>query len=295
MPDAAALRIRLESALAHRIPSALTPAPPRFRPVLPAGIAAIDELLQGGFPVGAISEIAGPECSGRTSLALSFLAGLTAQGKVCAWVDVSDTLCPASAASSGVDLMRLLWVRCGDGSARPPAGPAVPASQLRQNTPAPPRDASPARSTQGCGSPHPRSEVRGLDTAVQDLMRRKDSFVRDKSIGTPPFVICRSPGRTRLPTRCTRAPLPCLPLGNRNVSSRLPRTGCPRDAVIRCFCRHIDPPPVPKRNPHLSQEDQQRRKRSMQPIEPRPWHKCNGGPPSWPGPNPGRDWTRHFA
>ncbi len=34
-------------------------------------------------------------------------------GKVCAWVDVSDTLHPESAAAMGVDLSRLLWVRCG--------------------------------------------------------------------------------------------------------------------------------------------------------------------------------------
>ena len=46
-------------------------------------------------------------------------------------------------------------------------------------------DVLPTRSTQGGGSPHPRGEVRGLDTAVQELMRRKDSFVRDKSLGTP--------------------------------------------------------------------------------------------------------------
>lgn len=58
-------------------------------------------------------ELAGPECSGRTSLALSFLAGLTRMGQVCAWVDVSDTLHPESAAAAGVELPRLLWIRCG--------------------------------------------------------------------------------------------------------------------------------------------------------------------------------------
>jgi hypothetical protein len=35
------------------------------------------------------------------------------EGKVCAWVDVSDALSPESAAAAGVDLARLLWVRCG--------------------------------------------------------------------------------------------------------------------------------------------------------------------------------------
>ena len=73
----------------------------------------VDQLLQGGFPLGAITELVGPECSGRTSLALTFVAGLTQAGKVCAWVDVSDALHPASAAALGVDLSRLLWIRCG--------------------------------------------------------------------------------------------------------------------------------------------------------------------------------------
>jgi len=44
---------------------------------------------------------------------------------VCAWIDVTDTLDPASAAAAGVDLERLLWVRCGEslrrgGRLRPP-------------------------------------------------------------------------------------------------------------------------------------------------------------------------------
>jgi hypothetical protein len=38
---------------------------------------------------------------------------MTQEGKVCAWVDVSDTLHPESAAAMGVDLSRLLWIRCG--------------------------------------------------------------------------------------------------------------------------------------------------------------------------------------
>lgn len=63
------------------------------------GIESVDEVLQGGLPVGAISELVGPECSGRTSLALSFLARMTQASKVCTWVDISDTLDPPSAAA----------------------------------------------------------------------------------------------------------------------------------------------------------------------------------------------------
>jgi hypothetical protein len=113
MPSAHLLRQQIEAALANRIPSALTPAPRVVRPTAPTGIAALDDALGGGLPIGAITELAGPECSGRTSLALSFVASLTHAGRVCAWVDVSDTLHPESAAASGVDLDRLLWIRCG--------------------------------------------------------------------------------------------------------------------------------------------------------------------------------------
>src|ERR1700735_5097325 len=112
MSSAAILRRQIESALANRIPSALTPAPRTLRPVLATGIQAVDELLEGGLPLGAITEIVGPEGSGHTSFALSFLASVTQAERVCAWIDVSDTLDRESAAAAGIDLSRLLWVRC---------------------------------------------------------------------------------------------------------------------------------------------------------------------------------------
>ena len=114
MPTAAALRREIERALEARFPAALTPAPRTIREVAPTGIAQVDELLEGGLPVGAISELAGPESSGRTSLALAFVAQRTAEGRVCAWVDVHDAFDPESAAASGVNLRRMLWVRCRD-------------------------------------------------------------------------------------------------------------------------------------------------------------------------------------
>jgi recombination protein RecA len=113
MSAASQLRAYLEANLAKRIPSALTPRPRIPSPSTPTGIHAIDALLHGGLPVGAISEFVGPECSGRTSLALTFVAGMTRAHKVCAWVDISDALHPESAAAMGVDLSRLLWIRCG--------------------------------------------------------------------------------------------------------------------------------------------------------------------------------------
>jgi recombination protein RecA len=69
MPSALHLRAQIEANLADRIPSALTPVSRVSYQVAPTGIPEIDALLHGGLPVGAISEIVGPECSGRTSLA----------------------------------------------------------------------------------------------------------------------------------------------------------------------------------------------------------------------------------
>ena len=189
MPSASHLRAQIEASLAERIPSALTPQPRIARPVELTGIAEIDLLLNGGFPVGAISEVAGPECSGRTSLALRFVAGLTQTGKVCAWVDVSDTLHPESAAALGVDLSRLLWIRCGV-SAPAVASQAVHVPRMAEKLP----KAKPGL-PQGSGG-HPRMEVRGLSHAVSDLLSnaprcaeplhrpRPDPYVQKKHIET---------------------------------------------------------------------------------------------------------------
>ncbi|HWG20731.1 MAG TPA: ATPase domain-containing protein [Terracidiphilus sp.] len=112
MPSAATVRREIELSLESRFPSALTPAARTVREVAPTGIDAADRILDGGLPVGAISEIVGPASSGRTSLALAFLAQRTAEGRVCAWVDANDALDPESAAANGVNLKQLLWVRC---------------------------------------------------------------------------------------------------------------------------------------------------------------------------------------
>jgi hypothetical protein len=112
MPSSAALRQQIESAFEHRYPSVLTPTARTIREVAATGIAPVDELLEGGLPVGAISEITGPASSGRTSIALSFLTQRTQDESVCAWIDASDTLDPESAAASGINLKHLLWIRC---------------------------------------------------------------------------------------------------------------------------------------------------------------------------------------
>lgn len=80
-------------------------------PCFATGLAGVDRALGGGFPRGRVSEVVGPACCGRTSLALALLARVTAQGELAAVVDRPDVFDPASAASAGVDLARVLWVR----------------------------------------------------------------------------------------------------------------------------------------------------------------------------------------
>jgi hypothetical protein len=77
----------------------------------PTGLARLDQLLGGGFPRGRVSEVVGPGCCGRTSLALTLLARTTAQGELGVVVDHADAFDAISAASAGVDLERVLWVR----------------------------------------------------------------------------------------------------------------------------------------------------------------------------------------
>jgi hypothetical protein len=85
------------------------PEPPSVRD--PTGLPGVDTLLGGGIPRGRVVEIAGPAGSGRTSLALGWLARLTRAGEVAAVVDAADALDPRSAEAAGVVLPRVLWVR----------------------------------------------------------------------------------------------------------------------------------------------------------------------------------------
>lgn len=118
MPSATALRIEIKRALENRFPAALTPMPRTLNEIAATGVPQIDDLLDGGLPVGAISELTGPQSSGRTSLALAFLAQRSAAEQICAWVDAEDALDPESAAANGVSLRHLLWVRCRNSSAQ---------------------------------------------------------------------------------------------------------------------------------------------------------------------------------
>lgn len=166
MPSSAAVRFQIEAALADKISSALTPAPRLIRPAIATGIGSVDVLLQGGLPVGTITEILGVECSGRTALALSFVAQITQSGKVCAWVDVSDSLQPESAAAVGVDLGRMLWVRCGVQGQPQQSQYNKFALPEKYFVPAPVK-----KGLHGGGhGPHPRSEIQGMPAAIGGLL-----------------------------------------------------------------------------------------------------------------------------
>lgn len=190
MRSAAHLRHEIESALAHKIPSALTPRAREVRPTAPTGIEAVDGLLEGGLPVGALTELVGPESSGRTSLALSTVACLTAAGKACAWVDVSDSLRPECVAAAGVSLPHVLWVRCGMTTERPHAhasGFQLPKNCLISPTP------TKGLHGGGCGT-HPRHEAKHVAHALQGFFGKntpKDhrAMPLSSEVLTPPVVI----------------------------------------------------------------------------------------------------------
>jgi len=110
-------RADLESLLRSRqLDRTLTTALPPLDPqdesaVAPSGVTALDARLGGGFPRGQLSELVGPRSSGRTSVVLQMIAAATSRGELVALVDVLDMLDVESAASAGIALPQLLWVR----------------------------------------------------------------------------------------------------------------------------------------------------------------------------------------
>ena len=104
-------KAEIESEIASRFATAfkLQEKPPVA--VISTGIAEVDSLT-GGLPRGAITEIFGSASSGRTSLMISALAHATIHEEVCVLIDTNDTFDPISAAAAGLNLERLLWIRC---------------------------------------------------------------------------------------------------------------------------------------------------------------------------------------
>ena len=73
-------------------------------PVIPTGSIALDIALGiGGIPRGRVSEIFGPESSGKTTLALHIIAEAQRLGGIAAFVDAEHALDPIYAKNLGVN------------------------------------------------------------------------------------------------------------------------------------------------------------------------------------------------
>lgn len=77
--------------------------------VIPTGILPLDIALGvGGLPRGRITELYGPESSGKTTVALHMIAEAQKQGGVAAFIDAEHALDPIYAAKLGVNIDNLL-------------------------------------------------------------------------------------------------------------------------------------------------------------------------------------------
>ena len=75
---------------------------------IPSGSLGIDiSLGVGGLPRGRITEIYGPESSGKTTLCLHVVAEAQKTGGICAFIDMEHALDPAYAEKIGVDTQQL--------------------------------------------------------------------------------------------------------------------------------------------------------------------------------------------
>ncbi|MFL6450585.1 MAG: hypothetical protein ACJ746_23325 [Bryobacteraceae bacterium] len=91
----------------------LVKAEPKF-PAL--SLPLLNGLFHNGLQRGSITEVSGQRSCGKTSVCLHVLAEATGQGEICAVVDAYGSFHPESAADAGVDLSRLLWIRCNGNS-----------------------------------------------------------------------------------------------------------------------------------------------------------------------------------
>jgi recombination protein RecA len=185
-------RVLLQSTIKNqqsKIPPArVTPASQlEIRPapeMVSSGIPAIDALT-GGLPRGCLTEVCGPASSGRTALLLAALAAATHRGEFCAVVDASDALDPQSVAAAGVNLERLLWVRCGESSPQPERSPRRHASTSLRAGSDTEKDSSQRHQSSdlvgrqvGSRNPKPRSE-----NSLEQVLRATDLLLESGGFG----------------------------------------------------------------------------------------------------------------
>jgi recombination protein RecA len=85
-------------------------------PAVSSGSLSLDSILGiGGFPLGRVVEIYGPESSGKSTIALSVVAQAQKQGLKCAYIDAEHALDPVYMQALGIDLDDLLLAQPGYG------------------------------------------------------------------------------------------------------------------------------------------------------------------------------------
>jgi hypothetical protein len=77
---------------------------------VPTPWPTLNELLGGGWQLGALNEVHGPRSSGRTSILYASLAAALQRGAVAALVDTESAFDPRCAEQAGIPLRQLLWV-----------------------------------------------------------------------------------------------------------------------------------------------------------------------------------------
>jgi protein ImuA len=169
--------------------------PARRAGFVPCGLAAVDAALPaGGFPRGAVTELAGGPASGKTAVALALFAALGTEDLM-AFVDGREELYPPAAAARGVDLGRLLVIRParkargGVAADRHPALAALWAAEALLG--------SGAFAAVAMDVPLPR-DLRGADAALRRLQAAAE---KGGAIGlwlAPAKVAVRAPAAVRL-------------------------------------------------------------------------------------------------
>ena len=122
--------------------------------MIPTGIDGVDRLT-GGIPRRGLTQICAPRevSSGQTTLLVSMMAEVTRKEEFCALVDAGDCFDPASAEAAGVDMSRVLWVRC---------------ERRRGIKPLPPQ---------------PAQKARGLGTPLEQAFKAADIVVQNGGFG----------------------------------------------------------------------------------------------------------------
>lgn len=70
-------------------------------------LLGVDKKGKGGWPVGRIVELYGPQMAGKSSLSMKTIVEAQKQGKLCAWFDAEKSFEPERAKTMGVDIDKL--------------------------------------------------------------------------------------------------------------------------------------------------------------------------------------------